>query len=737
MLSGLSHDPIMRDVFVPLLTGGELHIPRQEILLKPDQLAFWLAESRIEYAHLTPQMVGLLSAVRGTNVALNDLRYVFCGGDVLLPSHAECLRAIAPNATLVNFYGTSETPQAMAYQIIGTGLDAPYPLGLPIDDVQIHITDETQQILPPGEQGEIVVETRFLSLGYAGAAIAPSDVLAGPPTAATFLASLTSDDPEVRAYRTGDMGFKDDEGRIHFCGRRDDQVKIRGYRVNCREIAETLERHGLAGNALVLPEKDEDGQTSLVAYLVDAPSTTRNRMAEWLPSYMVPAEIVHVDEMPLLPNGKIDRAALRRKRQSGTSDVSRDQQSPLTVALLEILRRPGADPKQTFVDLGGDSLSFITASLMIEDHLGFLPENWENMPIERIIDLRRQMPSGSRSLSRWFGAHRIELSVALRAISIITIVLSHAGAVYSSGSPVLFVISGISFARFRLSGIIANLTIGPVVNLVLKYGIPAGLWQIFRSFYLNEKLWIPDVLLMGTMWQRVPVGHFTFWFLDILTACILILTGLGLAFGYARRRLHAPLPLGDMMMPFSLAALAIALALFGVQAYTGWWDGELGATSTGPFRWLWVFVFGACIHAASVRLQKWAAVGAFAVTMAIVGLVGGDYTTWSFFFVASVLALIFVKSVPIPRIAAKVVAIIASNSLYIYIVNASVISHVLPKLGIEHSPVAGLSMSLAVGIGVGIFWEKLMAITGKAVRLVRHGRRSSQQNDRVATLPQT
>src|SRR5262249_17324821 len=125
LLSGLSHDPLLRDVFAPLCLGATLCIPDVETMSTPGLLAEWIRREGVTVTHLTPAMATLLT-VRTKNSGVVDaetsaptsLRYVFLGGDTLTRGDLERLRTIAPSATFVNFYGATETPQAMGYFIV-------------------------------------------------------------------------------------------------------------------------------------------------------------------------------------------------------------------------------------------------------------------------------------------------------------------------------------------------------------------------------------------------------------------------------------------------------------------------------------------------------------------------------------------------------------------------------------------------------------------------------------------
>ena len=113
MLSGLGHDPILRDIFVPLSLGAQLHVPEQAAILDPARLHAWLAEARITHAHVTPQLCRILCAGHRGQAPLSALRFVLSGADSLRTRQANDVLAAAPDARVVNFYGATETPQAI------------------------------------------------------------------------------------------------------------------------------------------------------------------------------------------------------------------------------------------------------------------------------------------------------------------------------------------------------------------------------------------------------------------------------------------------------------------------------------------------------------------------------------------------------------------------------------------------------------------------------------------------
>ena len=315
MLSGLAHDPLLRDVFAPLSVGAALCIPEEGRIAWSEGLFDWLATSAITVAHLTPPLLRLLESSARHGSQLPALRYAFFGGEALRARDAAALRRLAPSSEWVNFYGTTETPQAIAWfrdedgsVLLRRGEDdmRPLPIGRGIDGVQLLVLNEEGNLTAAGEPGEICVRTHHLARGYLGPAT---------DGASRFGLNPFTSDHEDRLYRTGDLGRYDVDGNVEFIGRADLQVKVRGYRVELAEIEGVLRTLPGVRDALVVARTD-GAEVRLVAYVqVEAGATAatedlRRAAGEQLPDYMVPSAFVALTAFPLTANGKIDRASL-------------------------------------------------------------------------------------------------------------------------------------------------------------------------------------------------------------------------------------------------------------------------------------------------------------------------------------------------------------------------------------------------------------------------------------------
>ncbi len=383
MLSGLSHDPLLRDVFTPLEVGASLHVPDPDLILAPGGLRSWMAREAITVAHLTPSLARVLT--EGADEAeVPSLRLAFFGGDVLTLDVVERMRIVAPRVRIVNFYGATETPQAMGWhEVEPDGGDAAgsrplvqIPIGKGIDGVQILVLGDGTRLAGIGEVGEVAIRTPHLARGYLG-----DDEL----TRSRFVDNPFSGEAGDRLYLSGDLGRFRPDGSVEFAGRRDGQVKIRGYRVEIEAVERALREHPAVSQAAVAVaggSAEGAADARLVAYCVHAagqqPTVTelRRYLRDRLPDYMVPSAFVSLDALPLTPNGKIDRKALVGSG-GGLADVNATRRPPQTPAERLVAEVWGdalgvRDVRATdnFFDLGGHSLLAVRVLSLLEVRVG-------------------------------------------------------------------------------------------------------------------------------------------------------------------------------------------------------------------------------------------------------------------------------------------------------------------------------------------------------------------------------
>jgi thioesterase domain-containing protein/acyl carrier protein len=221
--------------------------------------------------------------------------------------------------------------------------------------------------LPVGVTGELYIGGAGVGRGYVG----------HPEfTAERFVPDRFSGKVGARLYRTGDMVRYDQEGNLEFVGRVDEQVKLRGYRIELGEIEAVLRRHQQVRAAVVVLSEEENEDKRLVAYVVSEaqPSELRAYLKAQLPNYMVPSLFVALHELPLLPNGKINRRALPSPGESTTSDSLTTPRDVLELQLIqiwkEVLGREQIGLRLSFFDLGGHSLLALRLISKVEQLVG-------------------------------------------------------------------------------------------------------------------------------------------------------------------------------------------------------------------------------------------------------------------------------------------------------------------------------------------------------------------------------
>ncbi|NUR26266.1 MAG: amino acid adenylation domain-containing protein, partial [Catenulispora sp.] len=342
------------EFFWPLLTGARLVLARPDGHKDAAYLRELIAAEGVTTAHFVPSMLAVFLAEDGIEEC-GSLRWIVCSGEELPVDLALRTMAALPGAELHNLYGPTEAAiDVTAYRCTTAELTgrARVPIGAPIDNMRIYVLDERGEQLPVGVPGELHLAGVGLAHGY----------LRRPElTAEKFVTGLDGQ----RLYRTGDLGRWRPDGTVEFLGRIDSQVKIRGLRVELGEIEAALREQPGVRDAAVAVREDVPGDKRLAAYLVGnelpAAATLRSALKRRLPEHMVPSTFDVIPELPLSPNGKLDRRRLpapQRVRDVGNEYAAPSTATEVLVAGLwtELLDVPRVGIDDDFFDLGGHSL---------------------------------------------------------------------------------------------------------------------------------------------------------------------------------------------------------------------------------------------------------------------------------------------------------------------------------------------------------------------------------------------
>ncbi|MFK3818884.1 amino acid adenylation domain-containing protein [Pseudomonas sp. NPDC089407] len=694
LLSGLGHDPVYRDVFTPLSLGATIACPAQSTLTDPARLADWIHQHDVNVIHLTPPLGKLIeTGAQMIGQRFEQLRYLFWGGDALSQALFQQIRTIAPNAVNVNFYGTTETPQAMAFHRLDPDADnTRVPLGKGIAEAQLLVVNPANQLVSVGETGEILIRSPYLSRGYWG-----DPAL----TEAKFIANPFNADATDRCYRTGDLGTYLANGSVSFLGRADGQVKIRGHRIELAEIENAICRHPHIGQCVVLANHDS-ATPRLIAYCVVRRAThateLRQAIAGQLPDHMVPALFVFLDALPLTPNGKIDKRALPAPFDDSASQPLSPLAEKLSTAWARILQVPRLDTRLSFVELGGDSLSFVQASRVLEELIGHLPERWETLPVYQLAELSAPAKSAWRAM---------EMPVFMRMLAIILIVVGHLSEfdhwLIVGETSVLFLVSGISLARFQLKAIEARGDARTLLPSLAAIVVPTLLYTALLQLVFDRLHW-QSLLLVSNWFPASEVSLFNYWYIEVLVQLIVII-GLLLSIRRVRQAVSADPFRWLILATCTLVALDVLLNRFVFDASP--------LLHRVPQHFLAVMVLGMAVHHADTTARKWVA-SAVAVLvvgeldlMAVAGIGWEAFTRYVDIALPAMLALIWFRSVPVPALVARAGAVIASSTLYIYLTHFQFQSVAVP---IFHHPLFEVALALAGGVAVSYCWNTVLRL---------------------------
>ena len=357
-VTSLAFDLSVWDVFGMLAAGGTVHVATRDELGDPDRLVGLLRAGGITVWDSAPAaLVQLAPLFPAEPDPASRLRRVLLSGDWIPVTLPDRVRRSFPAARVMALGGATEATVWSNWFPVGA-VDPAWPsipYGRPIANARYHVLDEGLTPCPIGVAGDLYIGGGCLCVGYARRP---------ELTAAAFVPDPFSSLSGARLYHTGDRARAFTDGNLEFLGRLDQQVKIRGYRIELGEIEVALARHPQVREAVVLAREDEPGDPRLVAYVVPAgePSAAelRDVLRRSLPEPMIPAAFVFLPELPVTPNGKLDRRALPAPVWSVGAGEIEAPRTPLETRLAaiwsEVLGVPQVGRDDGFFDLGGHSL---------------------------------------------------------------------------------------------------------------------------------------------------------------------------------------------------------------------------------------------------------------------------------------------------------------------------------------------------------------------------------------------
>ncbi|MEM9920527.1 MAG: amino acid adenylation domain-containing protein [Bacteroidota bacterium] len=362
-------DAFLRDIFVPLFAGATICMPTAEKnFFDPEVMISWIDTQKINLIHCVPSVFRIFNDPSLSSKYFQDLKYILLSGEKIIPGELkDWYSTFGERIQLVNMYGTTEATMISSfYRIKPTdSLKARIPIGKPIANNELRILNKDGKLCNKLVPGDLYIVSAHTSKGYWKL----------PALTEERFVEIQEGDQTLIAYRTGDRARKLVNGAVELLGREDRQIKLRGIRIELDEIERVIFQYAFVKNAVVVLQTEE-GSTGvqnqfLVAFVIATDDMPRSvylteeldvYLKKNLPEYMIPSNIVMVDQFPLLSNGKIDL----RQLQASLEETEKNLVEPVNeteIRLLNIWHQILGDKpisvEENFNKVGGNSLSIM------------------------------------------------------------------------------------------------------------------------------------------------------------------------------------------------------------------------------------------------------------------------------------------------------------------------------------------------------------------------------------------
>jgi amino acid adenylation domain-containing protein/FkbH-like protein len=359
------------EMFVPLCLGGKIILAENAIALPNLPAA-----NEVRMVNTVPSAAREL--VRAKSIPAS-VQVINLAGEPLPTSLVDALYEQTSIKKVYDLYGPTETTTYSTYTLRQPG--ARPTIGRPLANEQIYLLDPKQRPVPIGVPGELFIGGEGLARGYLNRPELTEQKFVPHPFKTN-----------ARVYRTGDLARWRSDGNLEFLGRMDNQVKVRGFRIELGEIEAALRKEAGVKDVAVLAREDQPGQKRLVGYvavdwkkvLAKAGGSQRDRLYQetlraalrkTLPEYMAPPVFVLLNELPMTPNGKVDRKALPPPEQEPSyeeQDIIEPKtptEQEVSSAWAEVLQIRKISVNENFFEIGGDSLQAVQVIARLQERL--------------------------------------------------------------------------------------------------------------------------------------------------------------------------------------------------------------------------------------------------------------------------------------------------------------------------------------------------------------------------------
>ncbi|PSN15113.1 hypothetical protein C7293_08680 [filamentous cyanobacterium CCT1] len=662
--------------------GGQFFIPSNGF--NPSEIGEMLRNNQINAISAVPSLWRVLLANKDLIGSYGKrVQWIEIGSQYMSRHEKEALKGLFPEARIVQHYGLTEASRTTLLEIHNAEGNALESVGQAFGNVEIKLNSEGQILI----RGEHVAQSYLIN----GKAISLQD--------------------EAGWFLTKDLGSLE-RGYLYYRGRADDVINCGGLKVNPEtletKIYETL---GLSTGLAICRKADPmRGESFLVAVTreVDLEKqqlqvTVSKAVQELGVNAANAIAIVDVDSLPKTATGKVQRKQLEEwyvqeflpNNQPATVSLDVPQgsvshRSTIQTIFCQSLNLQQINPQDTFISLGGDSLSYVQLSMDLERYLGYLPNQWEQTPLIKLDQLLPQ--SGASTF--------VETDIALRAFAITGIISNHAGLHFVKGGAfLLLLIAGLNFSRFQghslLNGRFQSI-FSSLKHLAIPYLILVVSYQTWKQSF--------DPLIIGFAGNfQIPElqtknAIFFVWFVANLMQTVVLFS---LPFAIKRVREFA-----------SLSPWLFGILLLGISSVTRLFGPMLWDTSylydQVPHMLFWVFTLGWCIHFSKSRLEKgFTTVALLTLTPLFLGF--SNSQTWWITTGGSM--LLWAPYLPIPTQVKGPIQTVSAASYYIYL-TYMIFIHLVTNVGKISNPLAIIVITLVGGTLVwsGIqFFKRVLA----------------------------
>ncbi|MBH5373109.1 AMP-binding protein [Bradyrhizobium glycinis] len=623
-----------------------------------------------------PHTFELLERTTFLGRRLECLRYLTVAGGRLAPAVVQAYARWARDrgARFFVMYGQTEATARMAY--LTPDLVDRYPdcIGIPLPGGQFRILGpDGSEVVESGRAGELVYSGPNVMMGYAQSA---DDLGRGP---------------ELSELKTNDIAERNQEGLYRILGRSSRFSKLFGLRLDFDEIESFLSQKGyiaaVAGNDQRLAIALSGGASAGAVQAGAVQDMVADRYK--LPSHVV--GVVAVPAIPRLSSGKVDYPAVVELADASASTncslQPAEAEAPaappgphgsLAAAFAEAFRRSSVDAEDSFVSLGGDSLSYVQISLIIEDHIGFLPEDWEQLTVGELQAMKQAGAAEPVSRRSW-----MDTDIFLRALAICGVVVVHAGDISGlyGGSELLFVLAGYNFARFQGKAIFDGRALKALQPFAVNVLLP-----LFAIIVLHDVVKggfdIRRYLLIGNFYN-LSIQYL--YFIEVLFQCLAVLAAI-----MAIRPIRDYAKEQPWRSGIGLFIAAVAVHFIGLRV------SDLAPLDYRvPQFYLYLIVYGWCLNFARSAGQK-----AIAFALALIVFPHTFVVPSQIFWVmGGSMVLLFVTKVSISGTVRRIVSTISGACFHIYLVHGLPVA--LLKVPLASYPTIRIYLSLILAILLG------------------------------------